>query len=73
MEIAVGVELRPLGPGVPQAVVDGRRDADLVSHRDGEPRRRLNTGTRHSPSRRAPAGRTDADSPEACGPFSSWS
>lgn len=41
IEVAVGVELQPLLPGVPQAVVDGRGDADLVADRDGVTCRRL--------------------------------
>lgn len=40
-EVAVRLELHPLVPGVVQAVVDGRGDADLVADRDGEPRRGL--------------------------------
>lgn len=35
VEVAVGLELQPLLPGVLQAVVDGRGDADLVADRDG--------------------------------------
>lgn len=41
VEVAVGLELQPLLPGVPQAVVDGRGDADLVADGDCVTRRRL--------------------------------
>lgn len=41
VEVAVGVELQPLLPGVVKAVVDGRGDADLVANRDGVSRCRL--------------------------------
>lgn len=40
-EVAVGLELHSFVPGVVQAVVDGRRDADLVARWDGEPCCRL--------------------------------
>lgn len=40
-EVAVRLELHPFVPGVVQAVVDGRGDADLVSDWDGESCRRL--------------------------------
>lgn len=35
VEVAVGVELHPLHPGVTQAVVDRRGHADLVALGDG--------------------------------------
>lgn len=44
VEVAVGPELQPLLPGVVQAVVDGRGDADLVAHGDGVSSCRLGWG-----------------------------
>lgn len=41
VEVAVGIEVQPLLPGVEQAVVDGRGDAHLVANRDGVSRCRL--------------------------------
>lgn len=41
LEVAIRLELHPLIPGVVQAVVDGRGDADLVADGDGESRRGL--------------------------------
>lgn len=35
VEVAIRIKLHPLIPGVVQAVVDSRGDADLVAHRDG--------------------------------------
>lgn len=35
VEVAIRIKLHPLVPGVVQAVVDSRGDADLVAHRDG--------------------------------------
>lgn len=44
VEVAVGLELQPLLPGVVQPVVDGRGDADLVADGDGVSRCRLEGG-----------------------------
>lgn len=66
MEVPVGVELHPLGPGVPQPVVDGRRDADLVSHGDGESRRRLSRGTRSDSALLPASGRNIRESHLRC-------
>lgn len=41
VEVAVRLELQPLLPGIAQAVVDGRGDADLVADGDGVASRRL--------------------------------